>query len=85
MKDEIGNKGELVIGSLDDFAKEILKCDLSNIPVIRGELGDTWIHGASTYPKELGIYRRIRSEFYNIVDEYDLSKCKDLENKSSAN
>ncbi len=79
MKDEIGNKGELVIGSLDDFAKEILKCDLSNIPVIRGELGDTWIHGASTYPKELGIYRRIRSEFCRIADEYDLSKFKDLE------
>ncbi|MFQ7077023.1 MAG: hypothetical protein ACLRSW_03320 [Christensenellaceae bacterium] len=28
-------------GKMDDFARELLKCDLSDLPVVRGELGDT--------------------------------------------
>ena len=59
MLDEIDGRAKLIIGSLDDFANELLKCDLSDVPVIKGELGDTWIHGASTYPKEMGLYRRL--------------------------
>ena len=53
-----------VTGTLDDFAEEILRCDLSELPVIRGELGDTWIHGAGTYPRAMSVYRRSLRRFH---------------------
>ena len=56
-------------GSLDDFARELLACDLSDLPVVRGELGDSWIHGAGTYPCVMGRYRRVRRKFYALCDE----------------
>ncbi len=56
-------------GSIDDFARELLKCDLSDLPVVRGELGDSWIYGAGTYPCVMGKFRRTRSEFCKMCDE----------------
>lgn len=53
---------EILCGTMDDFYHEIIRCDLSGLPVIRGDLGDTWIHGAGTYPKELGMLRRARKK-----------------------
>ena len=55
-------------GSIDDFARELLSCDLSDLPVVRGELGDSWIHGAGTYPCVMGKFRRARSAFYRLSD-----------------
>ncbi|HHT66886.1 MAG TPA: hypothetical protein GX010_01465 [Erysipelotrichaceae bacterium] len=52
---------EVLFGSLDDFYCEIIKCDLSSLPVIKKDLGDTWIHGVATYPKEVGLIRRARN------------------------
>lgn len=55
-------------GTLDDFAAELLKCDLSDLPVVRGELSDTWIYGASSYPDALSWFRRAKSEFYKLEE-----------------
>lgn len=52
---------EVVFGTMDDFYNEISKCDLSGLPVIKKDLGDTWIHGVGTYPKEVGLIRRARA------------------------
>lgn len=54
------------IGSLDDFAKEILSKDTSKIPVIRGDMPDTWIHGIMAAPEETKISRNIRPQIYQM-------------------
>lgn len=56
-------------GTLDDFAEEILKCDLSDLPVVKGELADTWIYGAASYPDALSWVRRARTEFYALEEK----------------
>lgn len=78
MQSQIPKGASLKIGSMDDFAKELLKCDLSDLPVIKGELGDSWIHGAGTYPCVMGRYRRARKRFYALTDntEADLTEEK---------
>lgn len=53
---------ELKVGTMDDFYNEIIKCDLSDLPVVRGEIGDTWIHGEGSYPVETGVMRRTREK-----------------------
>ncbi len=68
IKQSVGDDYDFSTGSLDDFAHELLKCDLSDIPVIRGELGDTWIHGVASLPKAVSDFRRARNEFYALED-----------------
>lgn len=58
---------QVVFGTMDDFYNEIIKCDLSDLPVITSDLGDTWIHGVATYPKEVGELRRAREIVKNSV------------------
>ncbi len=53
-------EAEIVCGTMDDFYNELAKCDLSNIPTITEDLGDTWIHGIGSYPKEVGLLREDR-------------------------
>lgn len=60
---------EFETGTLDDFAEEILKCDLSDLPVVKGELADTWIYGAASYPDALSWLRRARTDFYALEEK----------------
>lgn len=53
-------ENEVEVGTMDDFYREISACDLSGLPVVRGELGDSWIHGVGTYPAEVGLLRGAR-------------------------
>ncbi len=62
-------QAEVLFGSLDDFYAELAQCDLSGLPVVRGDLGDTWIHGVGSYPKEVSALRRAR----RIVERAGLS------------
>lgn len=57
---------EFTTGSLDDFVKELLKYDLSDLPIIKGELSNTWAHGNGTYPKSMALFRKTKEEFYNL-------------------
>ena len=43
--------------TLNDVAERMMK--LKNLPVIEREIGDTWIHGAGTDPKKVGMYREL--------------------------
>ena len=38
------------VGSFDDFANAILKEDLSDLPVVRADLPDPWLHGVMSAP-----------------------------------
>ena len=51
---------EIVCGTMDDFYRELEKCDLSEVPVLQKDMADTWIHGVGAYPKEVGILREDR-------------------------
>ena len=57
---------EFMTGTLDDFAEEILKQDLSEVPVIRGELGDSWIHALGAFPESTAKIREARRIFKEI-------------------
>ncbi|MDR6551693.1 glycosyl hydrolase-related protein [Paenibacillus qinlingensis] len=53
---------EVKIGTMDDFARDFEARDYPDIPVIRKDLADTWIHGIGTYPEEVSRVRRMRSD-----------------------
>ena len=48
---EYDPEAQLTVGTMDDFARELLACDLSSLPTIRGELGDTWTAGIGSFPE----------------------------------
>lgn len=52
---------KVIIGSLDDFYYELSQYSL-NIPVIRKDLADSWIHGVGTYPREVSRLRALRND-----------------------
>lgn len=47
------------MGRMSDFADAVL-AEKADIPVIRADLPDTWIHGVMSMPIESGVARRIR-------------------------
>lgn len=49
------------IGRLSDFADGIL-ADQSPVPVVRGDMPDTWIHGPLSDPRGASLARHVRSE-----------------------
>lgn len=51
---------EIVCGSMDDFCRELEKCDLSGLPAADKDLADTWIHGIGSYPAEISQMRENR-------------------------
>lgn len=53
---------EILCGTMDDFYGELEKCDLSQVPVVRGDLADSWIHGVGSYPAEVRQVRRARRD-----------------------
>ncbi len=44
-------------GTMDDLAR--LACRIPHLPILDGEIGDTWIHGAGTDPEKVSRYRRV--------------------------
>ena len=41
---------KVIMGKLDDFGQRILKEDLSNLPIVRSDLPDPWVHGNMAMP-----------------------------------
>ena len=76
LKSQLEPEHEFIVSSMDEFAEEILKCDLSKLPVIKGDIGDTWIHGLGTYPKEVSYLKRARACFDNMKMAGVLDKDK---------
>jgi hypothetical protein len=48
------------IGTMDDFAKMILKENLSKLPVVRTDIGDTWIQGTMSMPEATKLFQNIK-------------------------
>ena len=61
---------EIVCGSMDDFYRELEKCDLSSVPVVDKDLADTWIHGVGSYPEEVRLLRACRERARGLHREY---------------
>jgi len=50
------------MGTMDDFAKEFLADPPANLPVVKGEMPDTWIHGAMSDPRGMSTSRSVHAE-----------------------
>jgi hypothetical protein len=48
------------IGTMDDFARNILKEDLSKLPVIKTDISDVWIHGTMSMPEACRMAQNVR-------------------------
>lgn len=72
---------EAVVGSMDDFYNEISACDLSGLPVIKGEMSDSWIHGAGTYPREVGILQEARKKLLSAERGYAVCEYNETTQK----
>lgn len=81
---------DIVVGTLDDFYNALEPFFNDSIPVIKGDLADSWIHGVGTYPKEVSQIRSLRSEIKSIeksislksiIEDVDKEKLKSTKNK----
>lgn len=63
-------EAEVVCGTMDDFCRELEKCDLSNLPVVKSDLADAWIHGVGSYPKEVAKLRENRRRAQGLEQAY---------------
>ncbi len=63
-------EAEVVCGTMDDFCRELEKCDLSTLPVVKSDLADTWIHGVGSYPKEVAGLRENRRRAQGLEQAY---------------
>lgn len=52
------------IGQLEDFYDTLMK-ENPSIPVVRGDMPDTWIHGYMSMPKEVKINKNMQRLIYN--------------------
>ncbi|MBQ2614608.1 MAG: DUF5054 domain-containing protein [Clostridia bacterium] len=63
---------EIKAATLNDVAQRVR--NLKDLPVVDQEIGDTWIHGAGTDPKKVGMYRELlRHIEENGVEDLDLA------------
>ena len=64
---EAGAPGAKVIcGTLEDFYRELIRYDLSRVPVITTDLADSWIHGVGSYPAEVAEVRTARNQVMEL-------------------
>ena len=77
VKKQYGNGCSFLVGTMDDFYREISKYDLTFLPVVRQDIADSWIHGIMSYPKETALLRRNRrlltatEKYYNLFLKTD--------------
>ena len=76
---------EIKTGTLDDFAEAVLSEDL-DLPVIKGDLADSWIHGVGAYPEEVSSVRFSRNRIGALESIEALSRifCKDTDKNEFA-
>jgi len=56
---------DVTIGSLDDFARELVALE-PELPVVRKDLADSWIHGIAAMPAEVAKVRRLRNRLVSV-------------------
>ncbi|MEI6132293.1 MAG: DUF5054 domain-containing protein [Bacillota bacterium] len=74
---------EVKATSYSDFAREVL-CSKEHLPVMEGEIGDSWIHGCGTDPLKTAQYRalsRLRDKWLMSGElDVDSKECIDFSN-----
>jgi alpha-mannosidase len=55
----------LKIGRISDFYDALMK-ENPQLPVVRGDMPDTWIHGYMSMPKEVKASRSVRKEIFTL-------------------
>lgn len=68
-------EAEIVCGTLEDMLEALEQENLDSLPVVRGDLADSWIHGVASYPRESAIVRRLRGRLNRV--NYALTGCED--------
>lgn len=58
-------KAKVRIGRISDFYDALMK-EKPDIPVIRGDMPDTWIHGYLSMPKEVGMNKYTQRGLFNL-------------------
>jgi Domain of unknown function (DUF5054) len=74
MRARVG-EARVVASTMDAFARALL-AQRSDLPVVTGEIGDTWIHGVASDPGKISRYRelcRLRRHWISEGNDRDLS------------
>jgi hypothetical protein len=62
---ELAPNAKLRIGRISDFYDAIMK-ENPDLPVVRGDMPDTWIHGYMSMPREMKAVRTLQKEIYSF-------------------
>ena len=63
---------EIKVGSISDIAERVTA--IKDLPVVEGEIGDTWIHGLGTDPEKVSRFKKVQRHFATFADtELDLT------------
>lgn len=63
------------VGRMDDFADLVLKEDLSQLPVVRSDIPDPWIHGTMSMPEACKGAQTFRPEIGALDMATTLERC----------
>lgn len=62
---ELAPNAKLRIGRISDFYDAIMK-ENPELPVVRGDMPDTWIHGYMSMPREMKSVRSVQKDIYSL-------------------
>ncbi|HBE42721.1 MAG TPA: hypothetical protein DDW27_16260 [Bacteroidales bacterium] len=62
---ELAPNAKLKIGRISDFYDAIMKED-PDLPVAKGDMPDTWIHGYMSMPREMKSVRKMQKDIYSL-------------------
>jgi hypothetical protein len=62
---ELAPNATIRIGRISDFYDTIMK-ENPELPVVRGDMPDTWIHGYMSMPREMKSARQLQKEIYSL-------------------
>jgi alpha-mannosidase len=60
---ELAPNAKIKIGRISDFYDALIK-ENPDLPVVKGDMPDTWIHGYMSMPKEVKLSRQIRKDMF---------------------
>jgi len=62
---KLAPNAKIKIGRISDFYDLLIKED-PDLPVVKGDMPDTWIHGYMSMPKDVKVSRRIRRDMFAL-------------------
>ena len=62
---ELAPNAKIKIGRISDFYDSFIK-ENPDLPIIKGDMPDTWIHGYMSMPKEVKIARQVRRDMFAL-------------------